>query len=181
MASQRVPKLPVVDLSLREDLRPGTRTWESMCKEVCTLEEYGCFVIKCNQVSLNLHSEIYSVVKDLFNLPLEIKQQKLAHRGNWPIGRAYSYGPKHERIDIENLNILKEAQSFTKLIESAHEMSKIMMNLDQTVVRMVFQNYEAEKYYNSHIQSTDYVTGSAKYKESETNENYLGLFGHTDK
>lgn len=60
-------------------------------------------------------------------------------------------------------------------------MSKIMMNLDQTIVRMVFQNYGAEKYYESQIQSTEYITGSAKYKESETNENYLGLLGHTDK
>ncbi|KAJ0006748.1 hypothetical protein Pint_30003 [Pistacia integerrima] len=191
MASKTLPKLPVIDLSLREDLRPGTRTWESMCKEVCNaLEEYGCFVIICNQVSLNLHSEIYSAVQDLFNLPSEIKQQKPAHRGDWPIGRSYSYGPKHERIDTENLTTLEGAQSFTKLMwpsgndqfcKSAHEMSKIMMNLDQTVMRMVFQNYGAEKYYDSHIQSTDYVTGSARYKESETNENYLGLLGHTDK
>ncbi|XP_031282263.1 probable inactive 2-oxoglutarate-dependent dioxygenase AOP2 [Pistacia vera] len=41
MASKTLPKLPVIDLSLREDLRPGTRAWESMCKEVCNaLEEY---------------------------------------------------------------------------------------------------------------------------------------------
>ncbi|KAJ0008459.1 hypothetical protein Pint_29990 [Pistacia integerrima] len=120
MASKTLPKLPVIDLSLTEDLRAGTRTWESMCKE------------------------------DLFNLPSEIKQQKPAHRGDWPIGRAYSYGLKHERIDTENLTTLEGAQSFTKLMwpsgndqfcKSSHEMSKIMMNLDQTVVRMVFQNY----------------------------------------
>ncbi|KAJ0074981.1 hypothetical protein Patl1_34350 [Pistacia atlantica] len=117
MASKTLPKLPVIDLSLREDLRPGTRTWESMCKVVCNaLEEYGCFVIKCNQVSLNLHSEIYSAVQDLFNLPSEIKQQKPAHRGDWPIGRSYSYGPKHERIDTENLTTLEGAQNFTKLM-----------------------------------------------------------------
>lgn len=117
MASQRVPKLPVVDLSLREDLRPGTETWESICKEVCNaLEEYGCFVIECKQVSLNLYSEIYTAVQDLFDLPLEIKQQKAAHRGDWPIGRMYSYGPKHERIDTEDLTTLEGAQNFTNLM-----------------------------------------------------------------
>lgn len=56
-----------------------------------------------------------------------------------------------------------------------------MMNLDQTVLKMVFQNYGVEKYYDSQIKSTDYVTGSSKYKESEKNENYLGLLVHTDK
>ncbi|XP_031282287.1 probable 2-oxoglutarate-dependent dioxygenase AOP1 [Pistacia vera] len=191
MGSETLPKLPVIDLSSREDLRPGAETWESTRKQVChALEEYGCFVIESSQVSLDLHSEIYSSVLDLFDLPVEIKEQKPAHQRDHPLGRSSSFSPKHERIDTENLTTLEGAQSFTKLMwpcgnhrfcESAHEMAKIMMNLDQTIVRMVFQNYGVEKYFDYYVGSMNYVIGCSKYKESETNESYLGLLAHTDK
>ncbi|KAJ0074978.1 hypothetical protein Patl1_34353 [Pistacia atlantica] len=56
-----------------------------------------------------------------------------------------------------------------------------MMNLFQTVVKMVFQNYGVDKYYDSLVGSTRYVTACAKYKKPEKNEIYVGIGINTDK
>ncbi|KAJ0006753.1 hypothetical protein Pint_30005 [Pistacia integerrima] len=185
------PKLPVVDLS-GEDLRPGTQIWISTSKQVChALEEYGCFLIKSNQVSLDLHNAIYTAaLRDLFNLPKEIKQL-IKSSSEQPYRDVFSSNPNHEGIAMGDIISTSEAiHQFSNLAwpagnshfcESVNEISKIMMNLDQTVLRMVFQNYGVDKYYDSQIRSTDYVTGSSMYKESEKNENYVGLVIHTDK
>ncbi|XP_031282289.1 probable 2-oxoglutarate-dependent dioxygenase AOP1 [Pistacia vera] len=184
------PKLPVIDLS-RAELRPGTESWISTSKQVChALEEYGCFVIKCNKVSLDLHSAIYSAIQDLFNLPTEIKQLIQA-TSEQPARDVLSTNPNHERIDMDDLTSLEATHNFSNLLwpagndhfcQSVNEISKIMMNIDQTVVKMVFQNYGVDKYYDSHVGSTRYVTAGAKYKQlDKNNENYLGIVTHTDK
>lgn len=56
-----------------------------------------------------------------------------------------------------------------------------MKELDLTIVRMVFQNYGVEKYYDYYVESMDHVIGCTRYKESQMNNSYLGLLSHTDK
>lgn len=111
------PKLPVVDLS-GEDLRPGTETWISTSKQVCqALEEYGCFVIKCNQVSLNLYNAIYSAaLQDLFNLPKEIKEL-IKSSSEQPYRDVFSNNPNHEGIATGDIISTPEAiHQFSNLL-----------------------------------------------------------------
>lgn len=58
-----------------------------------------------------------------------------------------------------------------------------MAELDQTVTRMVFENYgvENEKYYDSNIASTGYVIRFGKYKEYQNYDPKKGFPTHTDK
>ncbi|KAJ0006752.1 hypothetical protein Pint_30006 [Pistacia integerrima] len=183
------PKLHVVDLS-SEELRPGTETWISTSKQVChALEEYGCFVLKCNQVSLDLYNAIYTaVLQDLFDLPTEIKQL-ITPTSEQPFLHRYSASSNHEGLSLDDSTSLEATRKFTNLMwpagndhfsRSVNEISKIMMNLDQTVMKMVFQNYGVDKYYDSHVGSTRYVTGCSKYKKPEKHEDYLGFMIHTD-
>ncbi|KAJ0007447.1 hypothetical protein Pint_30011 [Pistacia integerrima] len=97
---------------------------------------------------------IYSAIQDLFNLPTEIKATS-----EQPYREVFSPNPNRELLSV-------------------NEISKIMMNLFQTVVKMVFQT---DKYYDSLVGSTRYVTACAKYKKPEKNEIYVGIGINTDK
>ena len=56
-----------------------------------------------------------------------------------------------------------------------------MMELNQIVTRMVFENYGVEKYYDSHMEDTIYRPRLHKYREVDDKETKLGLPVHTDK
>lgn len=73
--------------------------------------------------------------------------------------------------------------SFCSLLnsEGANLYAKIMAELDQTVTRMVFENYGVEKYYDSNIASTGYVIRFGKYKEYQNYDPKKGFPTHTDK
>ena len=46
---------------------------------------------------------------------------------------------------------------------------------------MIFESYNVEKYYESHIESTTYLLGLNKYRGPKTNESSIGCNMHTDK
>ncbi|KAH7565129.1 hypothetical protein JRO89_XS09G0140600 [Xanthoceras sorbifolium] len=154
MGSQTPPKLPVIDLS-KEDLKPGTQNWFSACKEICqALEEHGCFIVECKDVSLDLHNRIFDAAKELHDLPIEVKMENISDK---PFRGYFSASAVHESLGIDNAIALDDTQKFTHLITNANKIARTMMKLDQMVIRMVFESYGVEKQYDSHIGSTDYV------------------------
>lgn len=56
-----------------------------------------------------------------------------------------------------------------------------MTELDQMVTKMVFENYGAEKYYDSHLELTSRTLSLLRYKEHQKNCNNDGIKTHTDK
>ncbi len=113
MASQTLPNVPIIDLS-KEDLKPGTTSWLSACRNVChALEEYGCFVAVYDKLSLELHNEILEASNELFDLPTETKMQDprstdyVAQRTQFPL---------YERLGIINVGSWEETQKFTHLM-----------------------------------------------------------------
>lgn len=54
--------------------------------------------------------------------------------------------------------------------------SKLAAELEEMVVRMVFESYGVEKYYES-----CYLARVMKYREAQENEPKLGFVSHTDK
>ncbi|KAI9161174.1 hypothetical protein LWI28_015117 [Acer negundo] len=185
MGSQTLPKLPVIDFS-KEDLKPGTQTWFSTCKEICqALEEHGCFIVECKDVSLDLHNKIFDAAKELHDLPIDVKKKNFSDK---PFRGYFSASSVHESLGIDNVIALESTQNFTKLMwphgndlfcTKANKIARTMIDLDQMVIRMVFESYGVEKYYDSHIVSTDYVLRFNKYKEYI--EDNIGLPIHTDK
>ncbi|PIA65331.1 hypothetical protein AQUCO_00100659v1 [Aquilegia coerulea] len=66
----------------------------------------------------------------------------------------------------------------SKIISS---FSQQVSELDQMVRRMVLESLGVEKYYDEHIESTNYLLRVMKYKGPDTSDAKLGLQPHTDK
>lgn len=52
---------------------------------------------------------------------------------------------------------------------------------EQIVKKMVFESYDAERFYDSHIQSTTYLLRTMKYRGPQKNETGIATSCHTDK
>lgn len=116
MVSEAAPKLPVIDLS-KETMKPGSSCWVEACGYVRqALEEYGCFVVEYKKLSPELRSGVFDVLKELFDLPTQVKMQNKCQRplisylGNDP------RIPLHESLGIEDVETLEAAQKFTTLM-----------------------------------------------------------------
>ncbi|KAI9162363.1 hypothetical protein LWI28_026550 [Acer negundo] len=183
MGSLTEPKIPVVDFS-KEELKSGTQAWLSTSKQVCSaLEEYGCFIVECNDVSLDLHNKIFDSAKELYDLPTEVKMKNTSEypfRGH--VARANVY----ESLNIEDAGHLESTQKFTSLMwpdgnarfcDNMHKIASIMGRLNEMVIRMVFESYGVENYSDSHIGSIDYLLRFSKYQEAKDN---MALPIHSD-
>lgn len=192
MISKTQPKVvPVVDLS-DENLKPGTDAWLLACKQVQhALEEYSCFEAVYNKATLEIHNSIFSAIKDLCDLPLETKMQKASNRPFHNYFGQLPLNPRYETLGIQDPASLEGAQRFTNIMwpagndrfrESVHSFSKVVVELDQMVKRMVFDAYGVGRLYDSYKASTTYQLRCINYKSQLTNETTdLGLIPHTDK
>ncbi|XP_037491297.1 probable 2-oxoglutarate-dependent dioxygenase AOP1 [Jatropha curcas] len=70
-----------------------------------------------------------------------------------------------------NNNFCKIVHSYTKTVEELHKM----------VVKMIFDGYGMEKYYESHMESTTYFSRFLNYIVPQENETKQGLHPHMDK
>ncbi|KAK3020545.1 hypothetical protein RJ639_047457 [Escallonia herrerae] len=151
MGSLTKSKLPIIDLS-QEKLKPGTGSWLSAANDVRkALEEYGCFVALYNEVSLETHDAMFSLAKDLYDLPMESKMRLIKF--------LYNCLPS----------------------ETALLLSKKLAALGDMVLQMVFENYGVERYYDTQIEALAYLTRFIKYRTPMNNEYNTGLRPHTDK
>lgn len=62
-----------------------------------------------------------------------------------------------------------------------HCYSKMAAELEEMVVKMVYESYGVEKYYESYLKSIHYLCRFMKYREPKMNETKLGFVSHTDK
>ncbi|RXI03617.1 hypothetical protein DVH24_004269 [Malus domestica] len=147
---------------------------DGVSNNVChALQEVGCFTaILPNKVRKELANTLFSTFGDLFDLLNDILEK--------PFCTAYSsYGHKFYEImnDIDPQNfVLRWLGS-----ESADLYAKVLAELDQTVTRMMFENYGVEKYHEDLIQSTVYSFRMVNYDEPKKIETDVGLPNHTCK
>ncbi|XP_022777201.1 2-oxoglutarate-dependent dioxygenase AOP3-like [Durio zibethinus] len=191
MAHQSAIKLPVIDV-FDENSKPGTDSWICKCKEVqLAFEQYGCFLATFENVSLQLQEdEVFESLQELFHLPTENKVQNTSDKPYFGYFKHPSI-PLCESMGIDNPTILEGAQSFAKLMwpngnrifcERIYAYAKLVSELDRMVKKMVFESYGVGKYYDSHIQSTDYLLRLIKYRVPLVDEHDIdGCPDHTDK
>ncbi|XP_041018207.1 probable 2-oxoglutarate-dependent dioxygenase AOP1 [Juglans microcarpa x Juglans regia] len=192
MGSELQPKLPVLDFSCSENLKPGTSSWLSACKKVRgALEDYGCFVLVYDKVSSELLKQVFGALEELFDLPTEIKMKnKYENRLNGYVGQIQKL-PLHESMGIQNATTLEATQSFSNLLwpdgndhfsACMHSYAKLTAELDQMVTRMIYESYGVGKYHASaYTGSTTYLLRVLKNRVPEVNEPNLGFVTHTDK
>lgn len=192
MVSKTLAKLQLPTINLGgENTNPGTSSWTSTCNNIKqALEEYGCFIAVYDKFSLDLHNKAIDVIQPMFELPTEVKARNCS---NLPYHGYYKPGnpmPLLESLGIEDALMRNAVRSFTNLLwpsgnhqfcETIDQYAKKVAELEQLVLRMVFESYGVEKYHNSHLNSTSYLLRIAKYRVPQKNEHNLGAVGHTDK
>lgn len=117
MGSQStIYQIPIIDFT-DETLQPGSETWISACQVMkSALEDNGCFYVMSNKVPLKLYNSIFSLMDELFDLPLEIKKQNTSDK---PFHGYYEPHPKvplYESIGIEDPFNEEAVQKFVNIM-----------------------------------------------------------------
>lgn len=109
-------KVPVIVFSVKI-MELGTKSWIRACEEIVqALEHHGWLAAEYEDFPTELRDPIFGVMKELFDLPLEIKAQNL--------DSAFSKGyiPKYpgtsllEGQDIDGAEKLEACEKFTALM-----------------------------------------------------------------
>ncbi|CAI9286395.1 unnamed protein product [Lactuca saligna] len=190
MGSLIIPKLLIVDFT-NDNLTPGTTTWSSTCNDIrVALENHGCFIALYNGVSTKLQESVFQAADELFDLPTETKIKNIVSKpyhgyvGQMPII------PLHEGLGIDYATDHEGAQSFTNLMwpngnqsfyETSMLFSRAVKELENMVIKMMFESYGVGKYIDLHMDSTTYLLRYLKYRAPEMNETTMAFPSHTDK
>ncbi|XP_027169897.1 probable 2-oxoglutarate-dependent dioxygenase AOP1 [Coffea eugenioides] len=189
MGSLTLHKLPTIDFS-KENLKPGTTAWNKIRKEVMSaLEEYGCFVASYEKIP-QLQDAVFGALEELFDLPTQTKMQNKSSKPLYGYVGQIPVVPLYESMGIDDANTSEGMQAFTYAMwpngnegfsEKLLAYTKLAAELEEIVVRMIFESYGVEKYCDSHLQSVGYLSRVMKYREAKENETKLGFVSHTDK
>lgn len=121
MGSEMEPissSIPVVDFTNKETLKPNTQNWKLACKDVKeALEEYGCFIVIYPNISPEFRSNLFGVMKELFDdVPTQTKMKNKYDKPlNGYVGQI-PFIPLHESLGIDNATTLEGIQNFTNLM-----------------------------------------------------------------
>lgn len=111
-------QVPVVDFTDEKLKQPGTEEWNSACKLIRgALEDHGFFYALCDKVPMELHNSVFTLMGELFDLPLETKMQKSnsdkPYHGYYG---QYAQIPLYESLGISDPLTVEEVQKFTKIM-----------------------------------------------------------------
>lgn len=107
--------LPIIEFT-KEKLE-AAEYWVSNSQQVVhALEEYGCFIAKYDKVSLQLHQDIFSVSKQVFDLPTEIKVLNTSNTPSHGYVGQIPLIPLYESLGIEKATTLEAVENFTHLL-----------------------------------------------------------------
>ena len=118
MGSDSHYQIPAIDFSINStELDRGTEEWYSLCmrvREAC--ENYGCFEIVYDKIPLQLKADTFSMIRQLFNLPVETKEKNFNPK---PFHGYYGQNPNsplYESFGIEDSSNYESFRSFTELM-----------------------------------------------------------------
>ncbi|OAY53104.1 probable 2-oxoglutarate-dependent dioxygenase AOP1 [Manihot esculenta] len=191
MGSEGSINLPMIDFS-RSELRPGSSTWDSVKSQVAkAAEEYGCFQALFNRIPHEQRKGMNGAMEELLQLPLETKQRNVSEKPfHGYLGSSSAKPSIYEGLCIIEPGIYDNVESFTnvlwpegniKISKTLHLFSQPVVELDQTVRRMIVESLNVEKYLDEHMNSTYNLLRVAKYEAPQTTEKKTGLMAHTDK
>ncbi|KAL4193312.1 hypothetical protein AMTRI_Chr06g198750 [Amborella trichopoda] len=190
MGYASVMTIPVLNFS--GDLKPGTERWRTLARAVRqALEGIGCFeAVYDTVVPESLQKEMFSAMKELFELPQETK---VKNRSEYPLRGylvPYPRAPLYEATCIDHVDQSENVEQFTNLMwpqgnskfsETVKTITKKATELNKMIQVMIWESYGVEKYFNDLDTFTNYNVRMMRYKAPKGDEKMDALNVHTDK
>ncbi|MCL7032684.1 hypothetical protein MKW94_021487 [Papaver nudicaule] len=186
-------KVPCLDFT--KGFEEGSEEWKNLCQQVRQVsEDYGCFqVLYANVVPPEQHEDMFTKMKELYDVPLELKKMNKNPRPyDGYIGRT----PEnlfYESMGIEYAERSDQVRNFTNLMwpaggnpsfcESLDSMTKKMIGLEHLCLKMIFDSYGLKKYFKALVGKDKCINlvHLIRYEPLPTDEPKLGTPAHTDK
>ncbi|KAF3610795.1 hypothetical protein DY000_02045431 [Brassica cretica] len=193
MGGNETQDLPVINLS-DKNMKPGTELWNSTRNSVReAMEHHGWFVAEYNSFPAELHKSVLEASKELLDLPPEVKVKNENHKaGHGYITMSSDDQPVHEGLGIDQANDIQQCRRFSSLMwpdhhnndrfcETVNAYAKMQAELEQLVIRMLFESYNLERYTEKHIRGSRYLLRLLKYRRLPNGEPNRKFISHTDK
>ncbi|CAL5205605.1 unnamed protein product [Lathyrus oleraceus] len=190
-------EIPILNFNISGGvkLEEGGEEWKEMSKKVReAFESHGCFLIRCDDISNDLHDRFFTGMKSLFDLPEETKKKSVssrAYRGYTSKSRILPYA---ESFGIDNdVNPDTALQDFIDLMwpQGNPSFSAALgiytsktRELSTIIMKMVVEAFELPEHYNLDAEELNYYNDArmTRYSTSEeTKGSNIGLVPHTDK
>ncbi|CAK8569245.1 unnamed protein product [Lathyrus sativus] len=189
-------EIPILDFNSSDGVKLEEGDgWKEMSKKVReAFESHGCFLIRCDDISNDLHDKFFLGMKSLFDLPEETKKKftsSRAYRGyttkNNVIPYSESFGidndvnPDTAHQDFIDLMWPQGNSSFGAVLSSYT--SKVR-ELSSLILKMVVEAFELPQHYNLDVEELNCYNDArmTRYSTSkETKGSNIGLVAHTDK
>lgn len=180
-------QIPVIEFDL--ELDPKKERWQHLCKRVReACEEYGCFEVVFDNISLESRAETFSAVKQVFQLPRETKEKNMNPKPNRGYMRDSARAPLYESLGIEDASDLDSVQRFTQLMwpnghnhfcQSVNSMAKQMDELIRAILKSILNSYGLEE--KSIMIQCLSVLRLTRYEAPPFGKCMEGVRPHTDK
>lgn len=188
--SESQANLPIIYFT-EETLKPGASSWLSTCKKVGdALEKHSCFLVQYERIPPELTNAIFLQLEGLFDLPTETKIQNITTTdGLFGYFGQRPSNPTYESMGIEDVTNPEAVLKFTNLMwpsgndtfcELMESYKTHVSDLENLVMRMIFESFGVEKLYSSHDESCNRMLRFNRHRPPQMNENLGGAAEHTD-
>ncbi|KAK3439082.1 hypothetical protein EUGRSUZ_C03724 [Eucalyptus grandis] len=174
-------KLPMIDLSELDGSKLGTARWDSLQSQVReALEEFGCFEVLTDRMTLELHNDAFQELEALLELPIDVKHRfnvpdkpYKGYFGNLPHSPLYeafamTYTPNSG--SIEGFADLFWPEGNTRFCETMKTYVTRVLELDSLVKKLVLGSLGVERYLESLAKSVGYNVRLLRYAAPGTKE-----------
>ncbi|MBA0752634.1 hypothetical protein Gogos_001443 [Gossypium gossypioides] len=155
-------EFPVIEFR-SSDLERGTNGWYLLCKKVReACEIFGCFEVVYDTISTKVREEMFRLMKELVEVPVERKQKNTS-----PL-------PYHGRKLTKHVHYLIFCPG-----DTIHTMGTQLEVLNKLILLMIIDSYGLAE----DSLKINYTTSMRmmKYMTPPPGEYEIGLFAHTDK
>jgi len=181
--------LPCLDLTKDpKALEQGSPEWKKMCttlREV--LEKHGGVLVNYDTISSEQKVEkMFSVLPDLFSLPVETKRKNV---GTIPYLTYYEPGPSYQAHGVEAAELVEKTRAFTQLMwpdgnddfwQTMNSLISILQELLELITKMIFDSYSLGRQYEPLAENMEYNFRMTGYSPPPKEEPPILLPAHTD-
>ncbi|MBA0873282.1 hypothetical protein Goshw_000270 [Gossypium schwendimanii] len=182
-------EFPVIEFR-SSDLERGTNGWHQLCKKVReACETFGCFEVVYGTISTEVREEMFRLMRELVEVPLERKQKNtspLPYHG-W-IGPCAQVSLLYEGFGIGDVSNFDSVKDFAQLMwpdghprfcDTMHTMGTQLEVLHKLIWLMLIDSYGLGD--DSLKMNYTMSVRMMKYMAPPPGEYETGLFAHTDK